>query len=227
MLGVQRLDLVVTPYFMVAQFRFFISLILLLAYCTAPAAAQETILPDSVRTLQEINRGPKRALLWSIIPGGGQGYNKSWWKVPLVYSGLLGVIAVADYNQTLYTRYVNALEARCLGDGNIIIPPNLTCIPKENEFPESISSQQLVNARNSANRQRQTAYFGILAVYILQAVEAFTDAHLRDFDISDDLSIRLTPTVSPEGLTGAGLIVPLGSGRKQKIERERAARLSR
>ena len=202
--------------------------ILLVTIYVAPAAAQETVLPDSVRTLQEINRGPKRALLWAAIPGGGQVYNKAWWKVPLVYSGLLGVIAVADYNQTQYSRFVTALEARCLGDGNVVIIPNATCIVKENEFSEDqVSSQALVNARNGANRNRQTAYFGIIAAYVLQAVEAFTDAHLRDFDISDDLSIRLAPVVSPEGWAGAGLVVPLGSGRRQQLERARVATLSR
>ncbi|WP_420460134.1 DUF5683 domain-containing protein [Neolewinella sp.] len=203
-------------------------LILLLTIYVAPAAAQETVLPDSVRTLREINRGPKRALLWAAIPGGGQVYNKAWWKVPLVYSGLLGVIAVADYNQTQYSRFVTALEARCLGDGNVVIVPNATCIVKENEFSEDeVSSQALVNARNGANRSRQTAYFGIIAVYVLQAVEAFTDAHLRDFDISDDLSIRLAPVVSPEGWAGAGLVVPLGSHRRERLQRARVATLSR
>ena len=199
-----------------------------LTICVAPAAAQETVPLDSVRTLQEINRGPKRALLWAVIPGGGQVYNKAWWKVPLVYSGLLGVIAVADYNQTQYSRFVTALEARCLGDGNVVVIPNATCIVKENEFGEDqVSSQALVNARNGANRNRQTAYFGIIAAYVLQAVEAFTDAHLRDFDISDDLSIRLAPVVSPEGWAGAGLLVPLGSGRRRQLERARVATLSR
>ncbi|CAH1001974.1 hypothetical protein LEM8419_02889 [Neolewinella maritima] len=200
---------------------------LALLLSTAPAAAQTTEV-DSVRTLRDINRGPKRALLWAVVPGGGQVYNRAWWKVPLVYSGLLGVVAVADYNQTQYSRFVSALEARCLGDGNVIVPPNAACIPQDDDFfGGQVSSQALVTARNNANRSRQTAYFGIIAVYILQAVEAFTDAHLQDFDISDDLSIRITPVVSPEGITGAGLVVPLGSGRKRQIERQRAATLAR
>ncbi|MBB4078258.1 hypothetical protein GGR28_000859 [Lewinella aquimaris] len=202
-------------------------LALLLVVAIAPASAQN-MPTDSVRTLQDINRGPKRALLWSIIPGGGQVYNKAWWKVPLVYSGLLGVVAVADYNQTQYQRFVTALEARCLGDGNVIVIPNAECIPKESEFSvDEVTSQALVTARNNANRTRQTAYFGILGVYILQAVEAFTDAHLRDFDISDDLSIRIAPTVSPGGLAGAGLTVPLGSGKRRKAEEARARLLAR
>ncbi|MCP9235483.1 DUF5683 domain-containing protein [Lewinella sp. JB7] len=181
-----------------------------------------------MRTLREINRGPKRALLWSAIPGGGQVYNKAWWKVPLVYSGLLGVIAVADYNQTQYRRFVTALEARCLGDGNLIVVPYAECIIQDNEFSvDEVTSQALVSARNNANRSRQTAYFGMIAVYVLQAVEAFTDAHLQDFDINDDLSIRLSPTVTPDGLAGAGVVVPLGSGKRRKREEARVRLLAR
>ena len=220
---------------MLHRHRSFLFTVLLVAAFTAPAFAQNVPLPDStgidegeVLTLKEINRGPKRALLWAAIPGGGQVYNKAWWKVPLVYGGLLGIIAVADFNQTQYTRYVNGLEARCLGDGNIIIIPNEACISKDSEFPvEGVTTQSLVTARNNANRSRQTAYFGIIAVYILQAVEAFTDAHLKDFDINDDLSIRVAPVLSPEGYGGAGLIVPLGSGKKRLVAERRVERLTR
>jgi hypothetical protein len=199
----------------------------------APASAQEELLRDTVleatelTTLAEINRGPRKALLWSIIPGGGQVYNRAWWKVPLVYGGLLGVVAVADFNQTQYSRYVRALEARCLGDGLVVVIPNQECLPKESEFPVGrVSTEALVRNRNNANRQRQTAYFGIIAAYILQAVEAFTDAHLKEFDIDDDLSIRLTPIAQP-GLAGGGLTVPLGSGRQRKREEARLRELSR
>jgi hypothetical protein len=199
----------------------------------APASAQQTEVRDTtldaepIATLAEINRGPRRALLWSIIPGGGQVYNRSWWKVPLVYGGLLGVVAVADYNQTQYNRVVRALEARCLGDGLVVVIPNRECIPKESEFSVAqVATSTLVNSRNSFNRQRQTAYFGIIAAYILQAVEAFTDAHLRDFDIDDDLSIRLTPITQP-GVVGGGLTVPLGSGRQARRQEAEVARLSR
>ncbi len=201
----------------------------LLLLGTAPASAQtRDVSMDTVRTLQEINRGPKRALLWSIIPGGGQVYNKAWWKVPLVYAGLLGVVAVADFNQTQYSRYVNALEARCLGDGRIIVIPYAECQVKESEFPvDNYTTSSLIAARNNVNKTRQTAYFGILGVYILQAVEAFTDAHLRDFDISDDLSLHVRPVVTPGGLPGAAVVIPLGSSKARRLEVARLNALTR
>lgn len=205
--------------------------ILLLFLSMAPACAQNTFTgteTDSIPTLKEINRGPKTALLWSIIPGGGQVYNKAWWKVPIVYGGLLGVVAVADFNQTQFSRIQRAIEARCLGDGNIIIVPNLTCIPKDTEPAfDRINNQSLVNQRSNANKNRQTAYFAILGIYVLQAVEAFTDAHLQDFDIDDDLSFRFAPVATPGTVAAAGLIVPLGSNKKQVAALARLRQLTR
>ncbi len=186
------------------------------------------VLGDTIVALSTIQRRPRNALLWSIIPGGGQVYNKRLWKVPLVYSGLLGAVAYADFNQTRYTRFTRALENRCLGEGNIIIPPNLECIPTADEFPvESVSNDALLQARARADQARQAAYIGIFAVFVLQAVEAYTDAHLQDFDISDDLSIRLGPVLHPDGSLAAGLSIPLGSGRGKLRQEAQVSALER
>lgn len=201
----------------------FIPLLFLLA--TAPATAQYDVVgldtvpdqADTVLTLKELNRSPRRALLWSIIPGGGQVYNRAWWKVPIVYGGLLGIVAVADFNQAQYNRVVTALEARCLGDGNVIQIPFAECVPRENELSE-LPTQGLINSRNGANRRRQTAFFLILAGYVMQSVEAFTDAHLREFDISDDLSLQLGPMTTPEGAAALGLRLPLHDRGRRRQE---------
>ena len=202
----------------------------------APASAQtqsdtltrpvpEAVVVDSLTTLKEVNRGPKNALLWAAIPGGGQVYNKRWWKVPLVYGGLLGMIAYADFNQTRYTRFITNLEARCLGEGAVVMPPFEECIPSFPDFPESVPTAALIRGRDAADQARQTAYIGIFVVYLLQAVEAYTDAHLQDFDISDDLSFRLGPIPQADGSLAAGLTVPLSSGRRQAREEQKVNRL--
>ncbi|MTB51262.1 DUF5683 domain-containing protein [Lewinella sp. W8] len=185
---------------------------------------------DTLLTLASVQRNPRNALLWAAIPGGGQVYNRRWWKVPLVYGGLLGIIAYADFNQTRYVRFRTALENRCLGDGNVIRIPESQCFVTDDEFPqEQVSDQALITARDNADRGRQTAYIGIFVVYLLQAVEAYSDAHLQEFDISDDLSIRLQPTVQPDGTLAAGLVVPLGGGaqlrrQEREVQRLRSAR---
>lgn len=200
------------PSFFLSPFSFFLTaslLVLLLAPASAPAQSDTLVppspaatapVPDSLLTLQEINQGPRRALLWAAIPGGGQVYNKRWWKVPLVYAGLLGTIAAVDFNQTRYSRFVNALRDRCLGEGNVAVPPFADCQPTFNDVPQQISNDALIRARDAADRNRQTAYIGILAVYLLQAVEAYTDAHLQEFDISDDLGLHIGSTPGGVGI---------------------------
>ena len=178
---------------------------------TLPVNPPATILSDTTQSLKSIRRGPRNALLWSIVPGGGQVYNRRWWKVPLVYGGLLGIFAYADFNQTQYRRYVTAIESRCLGEGNVVIVPNRECIPTPDEFPRQPTSA-IRQARDNANRARQNAFIGIALVYILQGVEAYTDAHLQDFDISDDLSLRLGPVSTPGAPLGFGVTVSLGGG---------------
>jgi hypothetical protein len=180
---------------------------------------------DTVMTLASVQRNPRNALLWAAIPGGGQVYNRKWWKVPLVYGGLLGIVAYADFNQTRYVRFRTALENRCLGEGNIIRIPESQCFVSVDEFPqEQVSDRALITARDNADRGRQTAYIGIFVVYLLQAVEAYSDAHLQEFDISDDLSFRLQSTVQPDGTLAAGLVFPLGSGKKLRRQERRVER---
>jgi len=212
-------------------------LALCFAPATAPAQISDTVSVrdqvsvmdgDTLPTLKAVKRNPRNALLWAAIPGGGQVYNKRWWKVPMVYGGLLGMIAYADFNQTRYRRFTTALENRCLGDGDVIITPVAECIPTVDEFDLATTPDaSLVSARQRADRSRQTAWFGIVAVYLLQGIEAYTDAHLQEFDISDDLSFRLGPVVTPDGSLAAGLTVPLGSGKRRKNEEARVRMLSR
>lgn len=180
---------------------------------------------DTLRSLEDIRRRPRNALLWSIVPGGGQVYNRRWWKVPLVYGGLLGMVAYADFNHTLFTRYERALENRCLGEGNVVMIPFSECRETEDEFdPARVTNQALIQARNNADRARQTAYIGIFIVYVLQGVEAYTDAHLQDFDISDDLTLRVGPIPGQEPGSfayGVSLRPGVGSVRRQELQVER------
>ncbi len=129
------------------------------------------------------------------------------------------MVAYADFNQTSYRRFTTALENRCVSQEE-------GCVIIEDAFPvDRVSDSALFTARANADRARQTAYIGIFVVYLLQAVEAYTDAHLQEFDISDDLSIKLGPVVQPDGMMAAGLTVPLGSGRKLRGEEREVQRL--
>lgn len=122
---------------------------------------------------------PKKALLWSVVPAGGQIYNRRWWKVPLVFSAFAGMVAAVDYNSSNYSRFQDAYDKQLAGETHEFTGTRLE------------DANQLRVLRNSFDRNRQLSYVGLFAVFALQGVEAFVDTHLRNFDIDDDLSQRI------------------------------------
>ncbi|PHI21799.1 hypothetical protein CEQ90_00495 [Lewinellaceae bacterium SD302] len=195
----------------------------------------DSLLIDSTRLINPADSGilistkelrrPGNALRWAIIPGGGQVYNKAWWKVPIVYGGLLGAVGVADFNQTNFNRIVAALDAKCFGAED---PDN--CVEVEHEFTgtQLDDIDALRSRRDNFDKQKQTAYIFIFVAYLLQGVEAYTDAHLKTFDVDDDLSLfKIGPMEQPGELMSYGLTVPLGSGRKEKLQVAKLRKIGR
>ena len=138
---------------------------------------------------------PKRAGLYSaILPGLGQFYNRQYWKVPVIYAGL----AVAGYyfadNLTNYQNYRKAYIGR-------INNPYPT-----DPYVKTYTTDQLNQLQNDYNKYLDlTALFTGLG-YALQVMEAITAAHLKNFDISRDISLHVQPVAFPKG-AGLGLVV--------------------
>lgn len=146
---------------------------------------------------------PNRTLMWSLIPGGGQIYNRRWWKVPLVYGAFVGLGIAIDYNQNLY---------RDLRDAYLLA---LNDEPHQFSGTTIDSPNALRNLRDSFDKNTQTAYVGLVLLYALQSMEAYVDSHLRSFDVDDDLSFKIKPSVDVNGLTGQpvmgiGISIPIG-----------------
>lgn len=138
---------------------------------------------DTVVTEDDNGHSPKKAgRLSAIIPGAGQAYNRKYWKMPIVYGGF----AFLGYNmyqtQTSYSEYRDAYRFRTT------TPPPTDNIP----FPQ-ISNEQLQLLRNNARRNRDLSIVSLVAFYGIQILDAVVDAHLYDFDISDDLSMKFQP----------------------------------
>ena len=174
--------------------------------------------PDSLGTKKGKKRRrrdreivPKKALLYSlVIPGSGQVYSGRWWKLPLVYGALGGVVYAIDYNTSQYRRLRNAL--------------NLKRDDQPHEFSNTgiDNEQSLRNLRDQFDKNRQMSYVGLVVVHALQAVEAFVDAHLQNFDSDEDLSLRIRPEfdVTPFGQPslGIGLRLPLSGAKTESYQ---------
>jgi hypothetical protein len=134
---------------------------------------------------------PRKAVILSVIvPGGGQIYNRKYWKLPIVYGGFgaFGYLIVA--NGVRFRTYKKAYLYR--EDGN----------PSTVDPFEEYSSDDLRTLRNAYQKNMELSAVGLLLVYTLGSIDAFVDAHLATFDVSDDLSVR--PVLVPAlGMGGA------------------------
>ncbi|MES2701497.1 MAG: DUF5683 domain-containing protein [Bacteroidota bacterium] len=145
--------------------------------------------------MRPMDPNPKRAGLYSaLLPGLGQIYNRQYWKLPIVYGGL----AVAGYFFVDNLKQYQSFRKAYIGRINNPHPTD--------EYVDIYTPDQLHQLQDDYNRYLNlTALFTGLG-YMLQVVDAITSAHLRNFDISRDISMRVTPVATPQGL-GLGMVV--------------------
>lgn len=144
----------------------------------------------------EYVHSPKKATIYSaILPGLGQAYNKKYWKIPLVYIGFGTIGYFIHWNNDNYkvmkTAYIDLTEGT--GDSYLDIKPDWIDLEDDTDvesFATSISKQQDYYRRN-----RDLLIIGIIGFYGLNIIDASVDAHLFDFDMSEDLTFNWQPTM--------------------------------
>lgn len=133
----------------------------------------------------------KATTLACIFPGAGQIYNKSYWKVPFVIGGFASMIYCIDWNNRGFQRFKKAYTLRVAYDKDPTGFPD----GSPDEFRGRYSPTFLKNLKDSYRRNRDLCIIITAGLYILQIVDAHVDAHLKDYDISDDLSMSIEPMV--------------------------------
>ena len=140
---------------------------------------------------------PKRALwLALVIPGGGQIYNRKYWKLPLVYGGFIGCAYAMNWNNTMYKDYSQAyLDLMDSDPGtqshNQFLHLGSQITPANEERYKDIFKKR----KDRYRRYRDMSFFVMVGVYALSVIDAYVDAELSVFDISKDLSLRVEPTI--------------------------------
>lgn len=167
--------------------------------------------PDSVPlTAKQIDRlywkpDPIRAVwLGALVPGLGQIYNRSYWKLPIVYGGVMGCVYGVTYTQDLYESYSNAYRdlyydiqhgtvTETADKSYIAVLPAGYTMARYGGSDKYLS--RLQDWQNSYRRYRDISILAAVVVYALSLVDAYVDAQLFDFDISDDLSLDVSPQI--------------------------------
>ena len=140
---------------------------------------------------------PKRALwLALVLPGAGQVYNRKYWKLPIFYGGIVGCIYAMTWNNQMYHDYAQAYVDLVDNDPttqsyNSFLHLGTTITSANEERYKNIFKQR----KDRYRRWRDLSIFATVAVYALSVIDAYVDASLSDFNISDDLSLHIAPTV--------------------------------
>tara|TARA_R110002072_G_scaffold1587_1_gene13222 strand:+ start:16556 stop:17149 length:594 start_codon:yes stop_codon:yes gene_type:complete len=147
------------------------------------------VVKDTVRELYD-PLAPQRAAFYSaVVPGLGQAYNKKYWKIPIIYAGMAAGVYFYIQNDNDYDRFRNAYKRRLAGF-------------TDDEFYGSgttpvISNERLIDAQQSAQKNKDISIIVSLAFYLVNIIDANVDAHLRQYNVSDDLSLQPNLDLNP------------------------------
>ncbi|MDR6300278.1 DUF5683 domain-containing protein [Mesonia maritima] len=135
--------------------------------------------PETTKNFEQYNPlAPAKAAFYSaVLPGLGQAYNGSYWKIPLVYGAIGGGIYAYVYNNKQYHKYRDAYKSRLAGE-------------TDDEFMNILSDDALVDAQKRFRRNKEISLLVTIAAYALNIIDANVEAHLRQFNVSEDLALR-------------------------------------
>ena len=168
------------------------------------APIDTTILAMKTDSIQKGNPQPKKRFIpdsqrsvWLalVFPGGGQIYNRKYWKLPIVYGGFVGCTYALNWNNKMYKDYSQAYLDIMDDDPNTksyedFLPMNASIAGQEERFKEIFRKR-----KDAYRRQRDLSIFAFIGVYLLSVIDAYVDAELSDFDITKDIGLRVEPAV--------------------------------
>ena len=165
-------------------------LFILLSTIALPGYAQEKVKEKQKvkETGEPVKHSITRAAVYSaVLPGLGQAYNRKYWKIPIIYAGfgVIGYFIISNNNE--YQLYKEAY----------VYTANNETYPIDNPYVGRYNLTQLQEGMDYYGRNRDLSYIIGGVWYIANILEAYVDAHFFDYDISEDLTLRLSPSFTP------------------------------
>lgn len=171
----------------------------MLELTASPDIKQEKDPTDSLsrelKRKQWVPNPTKATWLALVIPGGGQIYNRKYWKLPIVYGGFAGCAYALTWNGKMYkdyqAAYVDAVNEKWDSSSiTDLLPPGYI-----NRVSHSQITETLRKRKDTYRRWRDLSIFAFIGVYLISVVDAYVDAELSNFDIGPDLSMKVEPTI--------------------------------
>lgn len=177
----------------------------LLEITSAPVLKESEVPADSLK--KEIDQkiwvpNPTKATwLALVIPGGGQIYNRKYWKLPIFYGGFAGCAYALTWNSKMYKDYSTAYKDAM--NGNMQSSSITDLLPPGYKISETQLKELLRKRKDTYRRYRDLSIFAFIGVYLLSVIDAYVDAELSNFDITPDLSMKVEPAIINSQMTGS------------------------
>jgi len=171
----------------------------MLELTASPDIKQEKDPTDSLsrelKRKQWVPNPTKATWLALVIPGGGQIYNRKYWKLPIVYGGFAGCAYALTWNGKMYkdyqAAYVDAVNEKWDSSSiTDLLPPGYIDRVSHSQITETLRKR-----KDTYRRWRDLSIFAFIGVYLISVVDAYVDAELSNFDIGPDLSMKVEPTI--------------------------------
>ena len=157
------------------------------------ALADQGVVTEQLERAPTNPLAPSKAAFYSaVLPGLGQAYNKRYWKIPIVWGAIGTGIYAYLYNDNLYDRYRTAFKRRKAGftdDEFYDLNPDDDFVPTT----PNVSDEALQNAQERFQQDRDLALLITIGLYALNIIDANVDAHLKQYNINEDLSLKVQP----------------------------------
>ena len=146
---------------------------------------------------ENTTKKPKRAAIYSaILPGFGQVYTKQYWKIPIIYGGLIASAYYTKENHNQYSLYKQTYLNRINNQGT-------------DEFTNIYSDNELLTLTQHYRRNREISALLFTLTYILNIIDASVSAHLFDYNIHEDISLSIRPAYIANNTSGLSLSIKL------------------
>ncbi len=147
---------------------------------------------------------PQRAMWLAIVlPGGGQIYNRKYWKLPIIYGGMMGCLYAMNWNNMMYRDYSQAYLDIMDDDPTTQSYNQFLHLGKQIDNSNRERYKEIFKSRKDKFRRwRDLSFFCLIGVYAFSVIDAYVDAELSQFDISKDLSLKVEPTIINNPLGG-------------------------
>lgn len=163
----------------------------------APIVMNDTVKIKVKRDWATWKPNPQKALwLALVLPGAGQIYNRKYWKLPIIYGGFVGCFYAMTWNNMMFKDYSQAyMDLMDKDPTTDSYNKFLHLGVKIDDSNKDRWIEVFKNRKDKYRRWRDLSFFVMIGVYAISVIDAYVDAELSQFDISKDLSLRVTPAV--------------------------------